>query len=384
MSGVSLICASGRASADPLSTQPLIGVAAEYASNPDLLASGGQSETHGALFVDLPVYYDLDTLHLAVIPRVRYGGNTGYSSITSNYYHLDTSAQLKNDLDTLTITGALYRDSSLLYVGGLINGVGVRRDTSTEDLNWQHALTERLQFQFDANTSRTLYAENSETSSFIDYRYSSLSPAIGYALNERDTVRVLGGFSRYYALNDITSSDSTNLQLGFDHLLAEQWKLSSSAGYSKSTDKYNYYFFDYLLATLKSNQNGAVYSATLTRQGEQLYLNFSASRALTPSGFQFLSRQDSVNVSGNYAYSERWTFSAGVTWQRLTNPSIGGGSTERRFYVGSLSAVWHWTEQWLLTVQATAIGQQYGAPTVSAASNGMNIEISRQFYRTNN
>ncbi|HEY4445717.1 MAG TPA: hypothetical protein VGN30_15655, partial [Steroidobacteraceae bacterium] len=112
MTTVSLFCTNGRIFAGSWSTQPLIGVAAEYASNPELVASRALSETHAALFVDLPVNYDLDKVHFSVIPRVRYGGASGYSSVTSNYYHLDASAQFTDEFGSLTYTGTQYRDSS--------------------------------------------------------------------------------------------------------------------------------------------------------------------------------------------------------------------------------------------------------------------------------
>jgi hypothetical protein len=391
LSIVSLFSAGGRVFANPWSTQPLIGVAAEYASNPDLITSSPQSETHAALFVDLPTNYDLDGVHFAVTPRVRYSNTTGYSSITSNYYHLDSSARFLNDLGSLTFTGSFYRDSSLLYAGGLANGIGERRDTSTADINWQRVLSERVQFQLDANTARTLYGQSTALTDLVDYRYSSASPSFAYLISERDTIRVLGGVGRYYSLNGSTSSDSVNLQLGFDHQLNEFWKLSSSAGYSKSTNEYNYNFYQYydgfyfpVFETLKGRQTGGVYSASLTRQGEVLGVSVGASRALTPTGLVFLTRQDSVNAAVNYNYSERWTFNASVLWQNLSNPAIGGGSVDRRFYDIDLSAQWHWTEQWSVTLGARILGQRYDHPAVSAVSNGLSLEISRQFYRTNN
>ena len=225
----------------------------------------------------------------------------------------------------------------------------------------------------------------------MDYRYSSASPSLAYVINERDTIRVLGGVGRYYSLDGSTSSDSVNLQLGFDHRLNEFWKLSSSAGYSKSTNEYNYKFYEYydgfyfpFFETLKGKQTGGVYSASLTRHGEVLDVSVGASRVLTPSGLVFLTRQDSVNAAVNYNYSERWTFNARLIWQNLSNPAIGGGSVDRRFYDIDLSAQWHWTEQWSVTLGARALAQRYDRPSISAASNGVSIEISRQFYRTNN
>jgi len=102
---VSLACASGKVVASPWSTQPLIGVVGQYASNPALLAVDQQSEANAALTVNLPLNYDLDDFHFVATPNVRYGNATGYSSLTSNTFHLDSSAQLANDLGSTTVTG---------------------------------------------------------------------------------------------------------------------------------------------------------------------------------------------------------------------------------------------------------------------------------------
>jgi len=362
--------------------QPVVGVAAEYASNPALATVNAPSETHGALLLDVPVNYDLDTVHFAIRPNVRYSDVTGYSSVTSNYLHLDASAKIASELDTLALTGALYQDSSLLYAGEISNGVGVRRDTASLDLNWQHTLTERSQFQLDGDAVRTRFAQSTQMSSLVDYSYGTLSPAFSYAVSEASTLRLIGGVSRYKSLNGFTASNSDSLQLGWDKHIDELWTLSATAGYSKSTDKYNYGFF-----SLDTSQDGAVYSLNLTRQTEKLAATFGASRALTPTGFAFLARQDSVNGLLTYNYSERLICSAGITWADVEEPMLTGGSSTRQFYNGILSANWHWTEQWVLTLYVSKITQEFGTQpgqhALSPTSDGVSFEISRQFYRTN-
>jgi hypothetical protein len=361
-------------------------VVGQYASNPALLAVDQQSEANAALTVNLPLNYDLDDFHFVATPNVRYGNATGYSSLTSNTFHLDSSAQLANDLGSTTVTGALYRDSSLLYAGELANGIGVRRDTASVDLNWQRALSERVQVQLDLNGVRTLYAQNDEPSgtlsSLVDYRYGSFSPAIGYSLSERNTLRVIGSVGRYQAINGLSASDSVSLQLGFDRQLSEMWALKTTAGYSKANDKESFYFHKFLLGNVATTQNSTVYSANLVRQGELATLTFGASRALAPTGFAYLSRQQTVDVLAKYMYSERWTFNASINWQTNTNPPNGNGSAERQYYFGSFSANWHWTEQWMLTLQAIKVTQRYGEPASSSTSNGLSLQIAKQFYRT--
>ncbi len=388
---VSAICISGRVFAEPWSTTPLIGVVGQYASNPALAAGDAQAETNAALMLNAPVNYDADDFHFVATPNIRYSNASGYSSITSNYFHLDSSAQLVNELGSTSVTAALYRDSSLLYAGELTNGVGVRRDTSAFGINWLRALSERLQLQLAANTSRTLYAqsgaqgrESTQTdlaNTLVDYRYTTFSPALAIAESELNTVRVIGSAARYEALDGVSDSNSATLQLGFDRLLSEIWSLKTTAGYSRAENRYNYFFGPYLLEVLDSTQNGTVYSASLLRQSEVLGLTFGASRALAPTGFAYLARQQSVSLAGNYTYSERLAYGANLSWQTNSYPSSTGASVTQKYYSVVLSASWHLTEQWILTLQTTRLLQEYGSPTVSGASSGVTIQIARQFYR---
>jgi hypothetical protein len=338
------------------------------------------SETHAAVMADVPINYDDNALHLSLWPKIRYGGASGYSAITSNYYHLDASAQVQSERGSVSLTGSFYRDSSLLYAGELSNGVGVRRDMSSGDLNSQYLLTERLQLQFEASSSRTLFGQGLGGSGLTDYRFSSIAPALGYSLNERDTVRLISNLSRYKSLDGFTKSDSLNLQLGYDHAITEIWKLTTTAGYSKSNNTYHYFFGD-----LETSQKGSVYAASVRRDSQKLVLTMGLSRSLSPTGAAFLSRQDMAQAYLGYSRSERWSYSAGVNWNRITDPVIGGGTTTRKYYYGDLTATYHWTENWLITGHITKLSQQYtlAGANVSPTSNGVRLEIMRQFYRTN-
>jgi hypothetical protein len=386
---VGAFCISGRVLAEPWSTTPLIGVVGQYSSNPVLTATNPQSETNGALVLTLPVNYDSDEFHVMATPNIRYGNATGYSGITSNYYHLDSSAQLADERGSTTVTAAVYRDSSLLYAGELSNGVGVRRDTSSFGVEWQRSITERMQLQLAGNTFRTLYGEstaqgpavNESPNTLSDYRYSTFSPGLALAESELNTIRLIGAAGRYEALDGVSASNNANVQLGFDRQLSEIWTLKTTAGYSRAENRYNFFFGKYLIEQLDSTQNGTVYSANLVRQSEVLALNLGVSRALAPTGFAYLARQQSVNILANYAQSERWSYSASAIYQTNSYPSTTGGSYQQRYYSAALSASWHVTEQWALTLQATKILQRYGAPQVTGTSSGISIQISRQFYR---
>src|SRR5580700_5360382 len=116
-------------SAGPWNIEPRIGVSADYSTNPQLRAFDISSEAHVAGLVDLPLRYDGDAVEFTVRPYGRVSDSPGYGSLASNYVHLDSIAQFNGELGTTTVQAALARDSTLRYLGPLVNGVGVRRDT---------------------------------------------------------------------------------------------------------------------------------------------------------------------------------------------------------------------------------------------------------------
>jgi hypothetical protein len=109
---------------------------------------------------------------------------------------------------------------------------------------------------------------------------------------------------------------------------------------------------------------------------------------LQPTGFAFLSRQDSYNLNATYIRNERWDFGAKVTWLRAVNPqeiagaAVNGTQLTTRYLSTQLMANWHWTPQWTISLSAARITQQYGPPTISAGSTNISLNFARQFLRT--
>jgi hypothetical protein len=384
--------ASPPAGAGPWSIEPRLGLTADYETNPDLLEIDPKGEEHVAALVDLPLRYDTDELEVMLRPNGRLSNSQGYSSLASNYAHLDTAAQFTAERDSATVQGEVARDSSLYYAGSLVNGIGVRRDSVATSADWTHTLTERSQFQMDASWTRVRYDAPTDFNDVVDYRYWSAGPTWAFSLSERNTLKLLGTYGFYESLSGATQSKSENVQLGFVRQLSEIWTLSTSAGYSRSTNTESSYvdFYGFIFPiTEKSNQDGTVYAATLTRQGERFNFSGGVSRALQPTGFAFLSRQDSFNIATTYVRSERWDFGLSAAWLEALSPQVTSGQAElntREFsdhYLNSqLAANWHWTPQWTISMTFTRVMQRYGPPAVSSASTGISVSFVRRFLRT--
>jgi hypothetical protein len=376
------------AAAGPWNIEPRVGVSTDYSSNPQLRVVDANGEEHIAAIIDLPLRYDADGLELLVRPSGRLSNSRGYSSVASNYEHVDAAAQFTDELGSATLQAGLARDSSLAYAGALVNGIGVRRDTASTGADWTHFMTERAQIQLDASWVRVRYDEPTNLNYLVDYRYLNAGPTLSVAVSARNTIKFLGNFGRYQSLDGITESTSGNLQLGFVRQLSELWTLSTTAGYSRSKNSEKIFFGPFFLGNEASNQDGAVYAATFSRQGQRLNLSGGVSRALQPTGFAYLSRQDSVNLAASYTRSERWDYAVAAAWQRAINPQVARESVQFsrdltvRYLNLLMTANWHWTPQWVVSLHATRITQQYGPPTVSGASTGVSVDLVRNFLRT--
>ena len=396
------ICAllARTAGAGPWNIEPVVGVSADFDTNPLLHQFDTRSEEHIAALLDFPVKYDGDAVEFSVRPYGRVSDSQGYSSLASNYVHVDSAAQFINELGSTTLQASVAKDSSLYYIGAQVSGIGVARNTDSLSGDWNRSVTERSELQFDVNWIKVHYDQlanlNNSAYNLVDYRYVSGGPTYSYAVNELDTFKILANVGSYQSLDGITQSKSDSLQLGYVHPLSEIWSLSVNAGYSQSTNTENilnelvYYLYGIkYYEKVSSKQDGTVYSATLGRAGERINLSASASRALQPTGFAFLSRQDSVNFNGTYKQSERWNYGLSASWQKSVSPQESAGvaqlnvtEVDQRYFTGQFFAQWYWTPQWVVTMRATRTTLNYGPPAVSGASTGLNLDISRHFLRT--
>jgi len=271
--------------------------------------------------------------------------------------------------------------------------VGVRRDSVLGDVNWDRRLTQRLEFDTDANWTRVLYAETEGPATLTDYKYASVTPQLTWLQSERDKLTVNASGGRYDSLGGETQSTSVNLQAGFVRQLTEIWTLSVSGGYSRANNRASLteygveltplgYAIVAIPVSIKSSQNGSVYNATLTRTTELLSVSAIASRQLTPSGFAFLSEQDTYQLHVGYTPSPLWTLAADARRTSYEQPQGNGSaaSTRYNFTFFDFSAARRLTERWTATLTLTRVAEHYYAvPSINVASSGVSLEFSRQF-----
>jgi len=250
------------------------------------------------------------------------------------------------------------------------------RDTLLADVAWTRSLSERLSLNVDVASTRVLYGESVSYTTLTDYRYTSAVGALSWNTSERTALTIQGSIGDYQALDGTTQSLNSNLQLGFKRQFNELWSASLSAGTSRESDKIKTPF-----ETLESNESGSVYAANITRQARLLTLTAQASRSLIPSGYAFLSRQESYQISASYPRSERWTFGGYARWLRSKNPQFSGPAIDQSYVDVGLSAVWLFTEHWTVTLLASYVTTDVSPPQHHAEASGCSIQLARHFNR---
>jgi hypothetical protein len=379
---MSVAAFAGRAWAGPWNIEPSVGVAADYESNPGLRTTDPQAEENVAAIIDFPLRYDVDEFEWTLRPSGRLSNRRGYDSLASDYVHVDTSAQYTSELSSVTLQGDLARDSSLLFIGPGVNGLGVRRDTAATSADWTQIVTERQQVQLDASWSEVKYALPSVATYLVNYRYFSGGPTWSFQATERSKVQLNASAGQYDSLNGITSSRSYSPQLTVVRQLTEIWSLTAAAGYSRAINSEKFYFGPFYLGSFKAAESSTTYTATLVRQGERLNLSVGASRGLTPTGFAYLSQLENVTATASFTQSEYWTYRMTASWQRAVNPVLRNEETTQHYVNAGIAADWHWTPQWTMSFGLGRVSETYGPPRVAAASNAATITVTRQFLRT--
>src|SRR5260370_27815338 len=157
---VAAMCMGSGAKAGVWVTEPVLGLAADYSTNPGLRYAAHTAETHGAVLIHPPTTYHADSVSLSVQPSFRISDSSGYSSLASDYAHLTAKGEIDSERNSMAVTGQIARDSSLYYNYGVNGNTGVRRDTSLVDVSWVRALTARLNFDLETNSSPAVHRKS--------------------------------------------------------------------------------------------------------------------------------------------------------------------------------------------------------------------------------
>ena len=368
---------------------PFVGVIGDYSTNPDLFDMGRTAETSGAVLFNAPTTYNGDAFLFTALPRLRLGNSQGFSSTTSDYEHLDLKSEFDTERSILSLAGSVARDSSL-YHDYIVDGTaGVERNTVTADVNWDRQFSERVSFDADLNSARVRYGQAQGSATLTNYMYTSAAPTLSWDQSEKGKLTAGASAGLYKSLDGTTRSENANLQIGFVRRVTELWTVTATGGYSRAINTLHtdierpviidgFLFFELVPAKIEASENGTVFTLNASRQAALLLVNVIASRQLVPSGFAYLSRQQSYEATASYPTSPRWTLSGDLRYVKSQDPVLTG-TLDRNVRYASLSSAWRWTEQWTITTNLARVLEDLSAPHVNLASTEISIQISRQF-----
>jgi hypothetical protein len=386
---VTLACCAGQAQAGVWGMDPVLGFTADYATNPQLLTVPNTAQTNGAVLLDAPTSYTAENTKFSLLPSFRLADSKGYSSVTSDYAHLNARGEYDTERGVLTATVGAARDSSIFFNYLSDGTVGVRRDSGLADLSFDRALTEKLEFTGDASETRVRYGEAAGVGTLTDYKYLSVSPTLSWNTTSRDKYTVSANLGKYDSLDGATESRSANLQAGVVGQLSELWTLTATGGYSRALNSVSFtkpvlvftpagLRVEFLPANFKSAQNGTIYSVELDHQSPRLMVSAIASRQVQPTGFAFLSRQESEELKATYTVTPRWTVTGDLRQSKYANPQTGTVQNTTTIPYASIAANWLWTEQWTLSVTLSRVRESVQNSTFAEHSTEATLTLSRR------
>jgi hypothetical protein len=385
-----MVC-SDAARAGVWGADPTIGMSADYASNPVLVEVAHPSETDAALLVNAPISYQGNDLTLSFQPSARLSDTHSYASLNSDYVHLTASGEFDGERNALKLSASANRDSSL-YENYLVNGeAAVRRDALTGDLAWTRHLTETLDAELDLDALHVRFGAPSGNASLVSYKNASVAPGLSWQLSERDHLVLSVSGGQYDSLDGSTRSRTLQSQLGYDRALSETWSLKLTGGYTRQQNRLHFDIPELVFIPglgfvivevpvgVESQVDTPVYSAKLTRTGERLTVNASATRQETPTGFAFLSRQTIYDLQLSYALSERWSASLHEYWLSEHDPSLQGTYFDRTVNSVTADLSYQLSEHYTLDVALSRVDETLSATDLHIANNQITLTLNYKF-----
>ena len=233
--GAGIAGGTHRALGATLSSQSSVGIQAEYASNPFMLASGGQSAEWIALLANVPLTYTSNTQTVDFTPRLRYGETHGPVALLSNYQYLDADWHWNSERNSFVTTAQWHHDSTLYneFENASLLGHDLTRLEQDASVAWQRALSERSDLQLSGSWDRVAYSHNS-ASSLNDYRYAQSALEYDWNLTERWRWSTAAGYGQYALLNGSYRSDDRFAQTTLNAQWSELWVPAAARRHTES------------------------------------------------------------------------------------------------------------------------------------------------------
>lgn len=383
---------AGSVTAATLSSQSSVGVSAEYASNPFLLAGHAQPAEALALVADLPATYTSDTQSIELIPRLRQAQPFGPVGLLSDYQYLDGDWHWKSERNAFSATGGWHHDSTYYneFEQAALLGHDLKRLEVPGSLSWDRQLSERNDLQLSASYDRVAYSQHS-ASAVSNFSYAQGALQFSRLISERTQWTSSLGYGSFQLLAGSYFSTQRFAQTAVTHQWSERWTTNAQVGYAYL----NAHGIGEQCCELALSPNGTLelvvvpvrqyaargspnFAVTVQRQAERFGLDLNLSRAIQPSGFGALITEDTASLSATRAWSERWTVAGTLQWSRLLD-SLGRLSLDnRQYYSASLSAGWQWTEHWTLQLQGGYTRQYLESGLPPSAGVTVYLNLLRQ------
>lgn len=286
---------------------------------------------------------------------------SGNEAPDRNDVSLILSRSLKFERDRFQLSASYIKDSTLnseLNTTGFPIGLRDRKSMSLS-ANWNHDWTERLSNNLSVSATQVGYGDLGERN---NYRYYQLGDSLKYILSETDYLTGSLSQSYYELLNSPLRSNTTSLNIAWNHVINEWTSFNLLAGKFSSESIRGNQLYQYCpvedfnqcrignvepafrYQTDKTKSYGSIFNASLDyRYNETLNYQFVYSRSINPSGASSLFLTDTYRFNLNKSLDTNLSLGFGVS--KLDSSYVGLiNGTASKLRQASLNLTWQFME----------------------------------------
>jgi hypothetical protein len=360
--GIALLSQHGAALAAQWSFGPTARLQVLTETNPRLVKDGAE-DVHGLVAgADLSLLRATELASLSLDASATQRRYDQASALDRLDINTALSLKARRERFSWQAAATATRDTTLTSELGLSGQTQVRsrHESASGTLAADWSASERFQVNFGASVQFDFYP--GQDVALVDYRYRSANLGGSYALGPRSTLALTAQLGEMAVSgNDYKSNDSV-LMLQYQFRPSERFSLAIGGGPSRAKGP-------------GSSENGATFSASLSRIGERVRTSLSGGRRIAPTGRGYLSRRDNASLGLSVSLTEYLNGSLDASYIRSKDvlADFGLSLSDVRYRRATAGLGWQLGRSWSLGASA-GYSEQLSRGT-SAGGHGFDAQV---------
>lgn len=369
-----IICccfASGQAVAEKWYFEPSVSARLGYNDNTQLSTSSEISTFTSDITADAALGFRTEVSDVSITAKMvdrRFDDN---AYLNTNNQFINMQSSIRSDLNLFGLGADYQRESTRTSEFDFSGYSNTNKIRVTKSINpfWDRTLSERTSLRLGGGYTDVTY-EDAEFTGLSDYTYKSAYLSLQHRLSETTSLQAMVGKSLYVSSG--TEFDSTNIQLGLNHIFSETFSVNLMFGPNYTKSK-----FMGISGKEEISDVGRLIDVGFRKEFELTSINGSLKTTETAGGEGKLIRKTNLSLSMQRRISARTRFSlSGSVQQNTSGGGITNASDDRTYASLEPKLSWKVTPWWTVSGSYRYQQSEYTSSNAGKAeSNAAYISI---------